>query len=187
MKCKLLSLIVLACICLTTAALAQNNELAVTAGGYFPFNTPTDPAFAIGGSYARRIFSVPFVALSLELPVYGTINSTSDISTSPIRIKYSAFFLTPGLRVKVAPGFPISPYFVAGGGLAHFSKTNVTTEETTNTGTFDVGAGLDFKVAPYLGFRFEARDYYSGNAKILQGFSDRQHQIVATGGIVLRF
>jgi hypothetical protein len=191
MKRKLVSTLALIIASLfAIAAAAQSNELAVTAGGYFPINSSAgaDSAFALGGNFAHRIASVPLVSLYLELPVYGTFNSTSDIiSTTQGRAEYSGLFITPGLKLKLAPSFPVSPYFVFGGGLARFSKSNVTTEDTTNTGTFDIGGGLDMKIAPFVSLRGEVRDYYSGNPKILENFTDREHQLITSAGIVLRF
>jgi len=175
---------------LVIPALAQKNELAVTAGGYFPIKTnfDADPAFVIGGNFAHRVASVPLVSLYVEIPVFGTFNSTTNIANSTLtNPKYSALFVSPGLKLKLAPSFPVSPYLVAGGGLAHFSKSNVTTSDSTNTGVFDVGGGLDFKFFPYLSFRTEVRDFYSGSPNLTVGFTDRQHQIIASGGLVLRF
>lgn len=189
-KIKMLFLSVAVICCLALPALAQKNELAVTAGGYFPLSSSIDAntAFTIGGNYARRVASVPLVSLYVEIPVYGTFNSTANVANSTLfNPKYSALFFTPGLKLKLAPSFPISPYFVAGGGLARFHKTNTTTEDTTNTGVFDVGGGLDFKFFPYLSFRMEARDYYSGSPNLTVNFTGRQHQLIASGGFVLRF
>src|SRR3954463_5870341 len=169
---------------------AQSNELAVTAGGYFPLSSSinADTAFAIGGSFAHRVASVPLVSLYVEVPVYATFDSTANIAGSTLtNPKYSVLFVTPGLKLKLAPSFPVSPYFVAGGGLARFSKSNTTTSGTTNTGVFDIGGGLDFKFFPYLSFRTEVRDYYSGSPNLTVGFTDRQHQVIASGGLVLRF
>jgi opacity protein-like surface antigen len=131
---------------------------------------------------------VPLVSLYVEVPVFGTFDSTASIAGSTLtNPKYSALFVSPGLKVKLAPSFPVSPYFVAGGGLARFSKSNVTTSDTTNTGVFDVGGGLDFKFFPYLSFRTEVRDFYSGSPNVTNNFTNREHQIIASGGIVLRF
>jgi hypothetical protein len=175
---------------LTLPVFAQKTELAVTAGGYFPIKTnfDADPAFVIGGNFARRVASVPLVSLYVEVPVFGTFDSTTNIANSSLtNVKYSALFVTPGLKLKLAPSFPVSPYFVAGGGLAHFSKSNATTSDATNTGVFDVGGGLDFKFFPYLSFRTEVRDFYSGSPNLTNNFTDRQHQLIASGGLVLRF
>ena len=131
---------------------------------------------------------MPLVSLYVELPVYGTFNSTADISNSTfLKPKYHALFFTPGLKVKFAPGFFISPYVAAGGGLAHFVKSNTATDDTTTTGVFDVGGGVDIKFFPYLSFRMEARDYYSGSPNLTVNFTERQHQVIAAGGIVIRF
>jgi hypothetical protein len=186
-------LISLIAICLIAIpASAQQNELAVTLGGYFPVNSPVNSsnAFAIGGSFAHRVASVPLVSLYVEVPVFATFDSTSNfVSIAPISFvdKYSALFVSPGLKLKLAPSFPVSPYFVAGGGLAHFSKTYITTSAGTNTGVFDVGGGLDFKIAPYLSARAEVRDFYSGSPDLRSDFSGRQQQIIASAGLVLRF
>jgi len=174
----------------TLSASAQKNDIGITAGGYFPLKTQyhINTSFAIGGAFAHRIASVPLLSLYIEVPVYGTFNSTADITGSTLtRPKYSALFVTPGLKLKFAPSFPITPYVVFGGGLAHFSKSNVTTGDSTNTGTFDVGGGLDFKIAPYVGIRTEVRDYYSGSPNLTVNFTDRQHQLIATAGLVFRF
>jgi hypothetical protein len=188
---KITLLFSLVVVCLMTAPVfAQSNDLAVTVGGYFPINSQigADSAFAIGGNFAHRIASVPLVSLYVELPVFGTFSSTTNIINSTLtHPKYSALFVSPGLKLKLAPSFPISPYFVAGGGLAHFSKSNVATSDSTNTGVFDVGAGLDFKIAPYIGIRTEVRDFYSGSPNITTNFTDRQHQLIASAGLVIRF
>ena len=171
-------------------ASAQKNELAVTAGGYFPLSSSIDAStsFTIGGNFAHRVASVPLVSLYVEVPVYGTFDSTARITNSTLlNPKYSALFVTPGLKLKLAPSFPVSPYFVAGGGLAHFRTSNTATNDSSNSGVFDVGGGLDFKFFPYLSFRLEARDYYSGSPNLTVNFSERQHQVIAAAGLVVRF
>ncbi len=187
---RLLFVILVAIILIAIPASAQKNELAVTAGGYFPLSSSINAStsFTIGGNFAHRVASVPLVSLYVEVPVYGTFDSTARIANSTfLNPKYSALFLTPGLKLKLAPSFPVSPYFVAGGGLAHFSKSNTTTGDSTNTGVFDIGGGLDFKFFPYLSFRLEARDYYSGSPNLTVNFTERQHQVIAAAGLVVRF
>jgi hypothetical protein len=184
----LLSILVL--VLFTIPAAAQSNELAVTFGGYFPINSPVNAstAFTIGGSFAHRIASVPLLSAYLEVPVFGTFTSTANvISTVQGRPNYSALFVTPGLKLKLAPEFPVSPYFVAGGGFVHFSKSNVTTDESTYSGTFDVGGGLDFKIAPFFSARGEVRDFYSGSPNVVANFSSREHQLITSLGLVFRF
>jgi hypothetical protein len=167
--------------------------LALGAGGYFPVNlSGVGNAAAIEGNAAFRIASVPFFSAYVEVPVVGTLNShvTTAGLTSPA--SYSALFVAPGLRLKFAPGFPVSPWVAVGGGLAHFSGSSrlrlLSGTDTTNTSVFDYGGGLDVKIAPFLSIRGEVRDFYSGGLGFnLATFNERQHNIVATTGLVVRF
>lgn len=174
-----------------TGAAAQKNEVAISFGGYIPINSPVGArnAFAIGGNVAHRIAHVPFVALYLEVPITGTLDAKIPLSqVAPLSsASYSSIFVTPGLKLKLAPVFPVSPYFAVGGGLAHFSSSVSGTSQSNNTGVFDVAAGLDMKIAPFLSARGEIRDYYSGTPNILTGFTNRQHQLFPSVGLVLRF
>ncbi len=185
------AIVVITCLVIAaTAACAQSNELAVTFGGYFPIDSQTGAgnAFAIGGSFAHRVVDLPLVSAYVEVPIFATFDSTSSFSQGlQGHPKYSTLFVTPGLKLKLAPGFPISPYLVAGGGVVHFSKSNVTTDDSTYSGTFDVGGGLDFKIAPFFSARGEVRDFYSGSPNIVSGFDNREHQLVTTVGLVFRF
>ncbi|MBZ5627647.1 MAG: porin family protein [Acidobacteriia bacterium] len=178
---------------LAVPALAQKIELAVGAGGYFPVNlTGVGNAAAIEGSVAYRVASVPLLSAYVEVPVVGTLNSSVTTLGLTSSASYSALFVAPGLRVKFAPGFFVSPWFAAGGGLAHFSANSGLRQlggsDSTNTNVFDYGGGLDIKIAPYLSVRGEVRDFYSGGLGFsLATFNQRQHNIVTTGGLVFRF
>lgn len=188
----------------SVSAFAQKLDLALTAGAYHPVNNgySTGNALAIEGNVGFRVTSVPFLSLYLEVPVAGTFEAsvegiatiTSGGATSSN--SYSAIFVTPGLRLKLAPSFPISPYIATGGGLAHFNRSAAQTppgaSNTVNKGVWDIGGGLDMKVAPFVGLRAEVRDFYSGSpelriSQVTGTFNQRQHNIVATAGIVLRF
>jgi hypothetical protein len=176
-------------------ALAQKVELAIGAGGYFPVNlTGVGNAAAIEGSAAYRIASVPLLSAYVEVPVVATFDTDFSARLGPgfgptFRGSYSALFVAPGLRLKFAPGFFLSPWIAVGGGLAHFSgNSGLSGSVTTNTGVFDYGGGLDWKIAPYLSARGEVRDFYSGGLGFnFANFNQRQHNIVATAGLVLRF
>ena len=185
-------LIVIALLLFVAPAFAQSNDLAVTVGGYFPINSqiPVGNSFAIQGNFGHRIFHAPLASLFVEIPVTGTFNS--DVFTTGHLLSlgtYSAVFVTPGVRLKLAPGSPLSPYLAIGGGLAHFSKSGnaLATSSSTNAGTFDFAGGLEMKIFPYLSLRGEVRDYYSGSPNLLPGADARQNQLLATGGIVFRF
>ncbi len=171
---------------------AQKVELAIGAGGYFPVNlNGAGNAVAVEGSAAYRVASVPFVSAYVEVPVVGTLNSTVTSAGLGSSASYSALFVAPGLRVKLWPGFFASPWLAVGGGLAHFSPSSglrAAGAGSTNTGVFDYGGGLDWKIAPFISARTEVRDFYSGGLGFnLSNFNQRQHNIVATAGLVLRF
>ncbi len=172
-----------------SVAHAQSNELGVTIGGYFPINDPlsASAAFAVGGSFDHRIASVPLVAAYLDVPVFATFNSTASIdqtiSGSP---RYSALFVTPGLKLKIAPEFFLSPYVLAGGGIAHFS-THTFASNSNNSATLEVGGGLDMKIFPFVSARLDLRDFYSGNPDFALNFTQRENQLITSVGLVFRF
>lgn len=168
---------------------AQAHELAITVGGQFPSNNQFDSgtSFAVGASYAGRIFHLPLASLYFELPV---VVGPKSVTRLPSRSNYSSLFITPGLKLKFAPEFPISPYLAGGIGYARFHQDAATTvsAQTLNKDVYDIGGGLDFKIAPFVSWRGEVRDFYSG----LPNFNSlpdtgRQHNIVAQTGLVLRF
>jgi hypothetical protein len=176
---------------------AQKVELAIGAGGYFPVNlSGAGNAAAIEGSAAYRVASVPFVSAYVEVPVVASFDTGFNATLGPgfgptLSSSYSALFVAPGLRVKISPGFWVSPWLAVGGGLAHFSPSSglrAAGADSTNTGVFDYGGGLDWKIAPFISARTEVRDFYSGGLGFnLANFNQRQHNIVATAGLVLRF
>jgi hypothetical protein len=156
------------------------------------------PSLALGAEYDRRVWS------SQQIAVFGGV----DFLASPFDVKldqrpadeirqYAYIFLTPHVRVKFKPGAPISPWVSVGGGYARFLETQPGTptifKEGTNTGALQFGAGVDTDTLVRLlripiGFRLEARDFYSGAPSYNHGISaDFQHNVVFTGGFLLRF
>jgi opacity protein-like surface antigen len=178
-------LLVVSMLAFAISALAQSNELAITAGGDFPRNNTFDSgtSLAVGASFAHRVVHLPLASIYWELPV---VVAPKSVARVPSSTNYSSLFFTPSLKLKLAPEFPVSPYFVAGGGFARFKED--TTNNSHTTGVFSYGAGLDMKFFPYLSWRFEARDYYTGSPSLSAiGDTGRQHNIVAQTGVVFRF
>ena len=184
-------------------AFAQAHEFAITAGGNFPRNDQYNPgnSFAVGAQYDGRIFHVPLMQLYLDVPIVVATKSTfTEPSTvfCPITTpncslsnSYRSFFVTPGLKLKFgAPLVPFQPYVVAGIGVAHYNIPNGTIfgDNSSNKAAFEVGAGMDVKVAPFLSLRGEVRDFINGTPNIA-AISDtgRQHNIVPQVGVVFRF
>jgi hypothetical protein len=133
-------------------------------------------------------------SLSLELPVAGITSQKITLASTPGTVvdNLSTLFITPGLRLKVLPIAPISPWVSFGGGWARYSLDSGT---KTNKGAVQYGGGLDFKTGlPLLGFRAEVRDFVTGDpdfglGSVLAGTTSglHHHNILAGGGIVLRF
>ncbi len=175
----------------TAAAQAQKNDLGVTFGGYFTADNPLSAgtAFAIEGSYARQFLHVPAVQLSVELPVAGSFDSIVPASIIPlVGGSYTALFVTPGVRARLAPGFFLSPYVAAGIGVGHFNRSlNGGGSTSDNSFAADFGGGLDLKIFPHVSLRAEVRDFYTGSPGLNPLFLQRQNNLVVTGGIGIRF
>ncbi len=158
---------------------AQKHELAFTGGGDFVSTFHTTGA--LEACYARRLIHVPMVGLYGELPLGIGLQNGTSLGTA----RYSSVFFTPGLKVKFTPPLGVAPYFLVGGGVAHFNGSGGAASSTS--GAVDFGGGVDLNLAPLLGVRAEVRDYYSGTAKLVTSASGRQHNVFVTAGIVLRF
>lgn len=167
------------------AAYAQSNEFAAEASGLFSTSS-YNPSAGVGFqlNYAHRLFHVPLVGVYGEIPFVAGFNSSFSVADLA-RENYNSYYVTPGLKVKFAPGFFISPYLAAGIGWSHFSSTQTSASNTQFAS--DWGGGVDIKVAPFVSLRLEARDFYSGVPQLNLPTTGNQNNIVASGGIVLRF
>ena len=57
-----------------------------------------------------------------------------------------------------------------------------------NRGVFDFGGGLDYTLFRFLGLRAEVRDLVSGNPNLNVALSSStQHNLISSGGIIIRF
>lgn len=167
---------------------AQKNEFAIAASGIVTsasFNTSGGAGFQI--NYARRMIALPLVSLYFELPFQAGFNGSRSTLLNLNRENYNTLYFTPGLKVKFAPGFPVSPYLAAGIGWGSFRSTN--TSATSNQFAADLGGGVDFKIVPYISLRGEVRDYYTSapTLDIPVVYQGHVNNIVFSGGMVLRF
>lgn len=177
---------------LAVNAYAQKNEFAAEVSGLFPStnNLSIDPAAGFQLNYAHRLIGVPGVALYVEVPFLAGFNNLRTIATLENGQNYSSIFVTPGVKVKFVPGFFISPYLAGGIGVAHFNASNSGGSETDFAA--DIGGGLDIKVFPHVSLRGEVRDFITdtpglGALNLLENFTGKTNNVVASGGIVLRF
>jgi opacity protein-like surface antigen len=168
---------------------AQSNDIGVTTGGYFamsPLNLGA--AWALEGTFAHQIASLSLVSISAELPVAGSFSSPiPTLSGATLARSYSSLFITPGLRLMLTP-FPLSPYLSAGIGYARFNRQLFNgTSSSTGTLAFDVGGGLELKVAPFMSVRGELRNFSSGGLGLPTLIVGRQNNLFATVGLAVRF
>jgi len=158
------------------------------------FNFKTDTHVFYEGTGAIRLANFKLVSLHLEVPIAGIPSAPVVFSGAPSSnaLKLSSVFVTPSLRVKFAPGFPVSPFASIGGGWAHYNLAG----PSMNKGALQFGGGVDIKTGiPLLGFRAEVRDFVTGQPDFgivsiqTLGSSSlgRRHNVLAGGGIVLRF
>jgi hypothetical protein len=186
-------------------ALAQKHELGLLLGGISTadkdIGLPVPGSLKIGtgltyqANYAHRIVDAKAAALYIEVPFVAT--PSTDVKSSNVLAprNYASIFITPGLRVKFLPSAPISPYVFAGGGYARFAESDSrvdnqpnTMPKGTNRGAVDFGGGVDVKVFSFISLRGEVRDFYSGTPRFnIPALDDRQHNLLVSGGFVLRF
>src|SRR5579864_1243945 len=170
---------------------AQSNDLGITAGGYLAVSNPLSlgAAWALEGSYAHQLASVPYLSLGAELPVAGSFTSNiPTLSGLTLAKSYTSLFITPGVRVRLAPSFPVSPYFAAGLGFGRFNRQLFNGGTSANSSfAFDVGGGLDVHIGPVVSLRGEVRDFNSGGLGLETLLLGRQNNLFATAGLAFRF
>jgi DNA-directed RNA polymerase specialized sigma24 family protein len=75
-------------------------------------------------------------------------------------------------------------------GLFHIARNAHLNEQgsDTNTDAIQFGGGIDVRAIRWLGFRAEVRDVYTGSRNFsIATPAPRVHNVVTSGGLVLRF
>ena len=184
-------------------ARGQNQELTVSLGG-IPGQTRSFQSSAgtaqisadrsFGINYGHRFLGARIAALYGEIEFVAIPNRSVTSATATVPQSYASLYLTPGLRLRFFPSSRFSPWAAIGGGYAlyqqsaKFSNGQNDTNKFLNRGVFDYGGGLDFRLFRFIGLRAEVRDFLSGNPGLNVALnSSTQHNVVASGGVVLRF
>lgn len=184
-------------------ARGQNQDLTFSLGG-IPGQTRSfrdsagtaqisaDRSFGI--NYGYRFLGAKIAALYGEIEFVAIPNRSVTAATATVPQSYASLYLTPGLRLKFFPSSRLSPWGAIGGGYglyqqsAKLSNGQNETDKFVNRGVFDYGGGLDFRLFRFIGLRGEVRDFLSGNPDLNVALnSGTQHNIVASGGVILRF
>ena len=112
---------------------------------------------------------------------------------------YASLFITPAVRVLFNGKGTVSPWASLGGGYGRIDASTTLLNGSANTGlrnlntaTLQFGGGVDVRTPVHIlapiALRAEVRDFYSGAAPLNAGGRDeRQHNVVFSGGFVLRF
>ena len=184
-------------------ARAQNQELTFSLGG-IPGQTRSfqgsagtaqisaDRSFGI--NYGHRFVGAKIAALYGEIEFAAIPNRPVTAANATVPQNYASLYLTPGVRLKFFPGSRLSPWAAIGGGYALYQESaqlsngQSTTNKFLNRGVFDYGGGLDYRLFRFIGLRGEVRDFVSGNPNLNNALSSStQHNVIASGGIILRF
>jgi hypothetical protein len=157
-----------------------------------------NPSLALGVEYDRRFSRGDHLALSGGVDFVASPLDVKISNPPPDLIgQYAYIFLTPHVRVKFNPRGSLSPWVIVGGGYARFLEKRPTAVRSfvpgTNTGALVYGGGVDTRPIPRsfripIGFRAEVRDFYSGLPNYNQAVKgDLQHNVVFTGGLLIKF
>jgi len=79
-------------------------------------------------------------------------------------------------------------FFKVGVGLTRFNRhINGGATSASPTAAFDIGGGLDIKLASFISLRRELRDVNSGGLGLQTSVAGRQNNVFATIGLAFRF
>jgi len=185
-------------------AVAQSNDITLSLGGIpsqsRSFRSPSAGSVQIsadvslGANYGHRLLHAEFAAIYGEIQFVALPNRSLTAPTTTVPQNYASLYVTPGLRLKVLPTARVSPWVALGGGYALYEQSaklsngQNSTSQFPSRGAFDFGGGLDYQLFRFFGLRGEVRDFVSGNPNLNVALSSStQHNIVASGGISVRF
>ena len=191
----------MAALCFAQEESAGKNELALGLGGIPALSRSSAPSLAAGSglalqvNYGRHFLRLRKVAIMGEVNFLASPSRDVSSSVATATRDFASLYLTPGIRVKLFPTSRFSPYAAVGGGYADYEQSTTRIDGRPNLvsreiarGIFDFGAGVDVKVWRFIALRSEARDYFTGSPIYgISTISGGQHNVVATGGIVLRW
>jgi hypothetical protein len=206
---RLAFLAVVLVLVLVASALAQVNELSITAGRTFvstqtiqnPLQGDVNPNIHFGNeesvafNYGRLLMSHKILGLYAELPVAIYFRMDLNTGANQIPKDIGALFATPSVRLNIFSGDSVTPWVSAGGGYGRFREAPGLNfygpnpgPTGTNTGVVQFGVGLDVWVWHRWGARFEARDFYSGKPALdVDTSNSRQHNYYVGIGVAHRF
>ncbi len=200
---KHLLVVVAVALFLAPQAIAQGkNEIGLLIGGTFvPSLSSIDikSGLAYEATFAHKFIALPGVGFGFEVPFVAV--PSQDVQSASIFSprNYASLFITPGVRLTLAPSALISPWASIGGGYARFSESTTLVTGApnpftrgTNKGALQYGGGADFKlplgIPLPIALRAEVRDFFSGQPRLnVSRSGNGQHNVFVAGGLVLHF
>lgn len=188
-----------------TGASAQVNDVSAGLGRTFisdqgvpgiianDTNIHFGDGFSYSLSYGRRIVDAGFASLTVEVPFVHDPSADINFATNIVSKSFSAFYLTPSLRINLAPHFAFSPWISGGGGFAHFSPSSTlifggpSSAKSTTTGAIQIGVGLDVHLIGPIKLRGELRDFYTGEPDFNVKPQQHMHNYYAGAAVVWTF
>lgn len=146
-------------------------------------------------TFAWRVWNNAAARVAVEVPFIAS--PAFDVATPGRALpkEYASLYLTPGVRVTLLSDNVVSVFGAAGAGYARYSESKLRVDgspnpaqQDTNTNAFQFGGGVDVRALRWLGFRAEVRDVWTGARTFsIAPPGGRVHNVVASGGFVLRF
>ena len=154
-----------------------------------------DRATTYQATFAWRVWQNDALRVAIEVPFLASPKFEVATPGRSLPKEYASLYLTPGVRVVAYPDRAVSVFGAVGAGYARYSESKLRADGSpnpgqrdTNTDAIQFGAGIDIAALRRLGFRFEVRDLFTG-ARVfsLATPGARVHNVVGSGGLVLRF
>jgi hypothetical protein len=164
---------------------------ATDAGTVLPFNRAT----TYQATFDVRVWTSGAVTLGIEVPFIASPSFEVNSNVVSLPKEYASLYLTPGLRATFLAGRPLALFVAGGAGYARYSEAKTKLDGSpnpqqrdTNAGALQFGGGFDVKALKWLGFRGEVRDVFTGARNFsIATPGPRVHNVVASGGLVIRF
>jgi hypothetical protein len=148
----------------------------------------------LGINYGHHLVGTRVAAVYGEIEFVAIPNRGVTSATAVVAQNYASLYVTPGVRLKLFPRWRLSPWAAIGGGYALYEESaqlsngQNTTNKFLNRGVLDYAGGVDYRLFRLIGLRGEVRDFLSGNPNLNAApTSSTRHNVVASGGILLRF
>jgi hypothetical protein len=148
----------------------------------------------LGINYGHHLVGTRVAAVYGEIEFVAIPNRGVTSATAVVAQNYASLYVTPGVRLKLFPRWRLSPWAAIGGGYALYEESaqlsngQNTTNKFLNRGVLDYAGGVDYRLFRLIGLRGEVRDFLLGNPNLNAApTSSTQHNVVASGGILLRF